>query len=230
MTYRVVILPRAERDIQSAARYISAVGGEGSARLPVLRETAPRRTSPSRFEPDRQVRPDDDVDLGCGGFKRDGLLAEPSAADHSMAAKAKPDVVGGFRSPDTSRASFGWYESSWDSRTFGLRSSWLAHRYKGVFMNQSWDCHSLIDFQSNSSELLAQLKQTRQPVVLTVDGQPEFVVQDTASYQKLLDQAERLATIEAIREGLASIERGEGRPADEFFDELKAELMAKGDA
>ncbi len=97
-------------------------------------------------------------------------------------------------------------------------------------MNQSWDCHSLIDFQSNSSELLAQLKQTRQPVVLTVDGQPEFVVQDTASYQKLLDQAERLATIEAIREGLASIERGEGRPADEFFDELKAELMAKGDA
>src|SRR5208337_2233116 len=32
------------------------------------------------------------------------------------------------------------------------------------------------------------------------------------SYQRLLDLAERLETIEAVKEGLASVDRGEGRP------------------
>ncbi len=91
-------------------------------------------------------------------------------------------------------------------------------------MNQSQDRHTLSEFQSNTSELLEQLKETGQPVVLTVDGQPEFVVQSTASYQKLLDQLERLETIQVVREGIASIARGEGQPMEEFFAELEADL------
>ena len=45
--------------------------------------------------------------------------------------------------------------------------------------------------------------------------------------QRLLDLAERLETIEAVREGLASIERSEGRPMDEVFDELEKTLRTR---
>jgi hypothetical protein len=53
------------------------------------------------------------------------------------------------------------------------------------------------------------------------------VVRDARSYQKLLDLAERQATLEAVREALASVDRGEGRPAAEVFDDLEREFMPK---
>jgi Arc/MetJ-type ribon-helix-helix transcriptional regulator len=37
----------------------------------------------------------------------------------------------------------------------------------------------------------------------------------------------RLETIRAVREGFASLERGEGTPMDEVFDALEAELRTK---
>ena len=48
--------------------------------------------------------------------------------------------------------------------------------------------------------------------MLTVNGKAEIVVQDAKSYQQLLDLAERLETIEAVKEGPASVDLGEGRP------------------
>ena len=89
------------------------------------------------------------------------------------------------------------------------------------------DIHPLTDFKRNTAGFLTQLKATGQPVVLTINGKAELVVQDAKSYQRLLDLAERLETIQAVREGLASIGRGEGRPMDEAFDELEKQLRAK---
>ena len=86
------------------------------------------------------------------------------------------------------------------------------------------DIHSLTDFKRNTSEFLSQLKATGQPLVLTINGKAELVVQDARSYQRLLEVAERLETIAAVKEGLASMRRGEGRPADEVFDHLEQEL------
>lgn len=42
--------------------------------------------------------------------------------------------------------------------------------------------------------------------------------------QRALDSVERLKAIEAVKEGLASIDRGEGRPMDEVFDDLERGL------
>jgi hypothetical protein len=55
--------------------------------------------------------------------------------------------------------------------------------------------------------------------VLTANGKAGLVVQDTESDQRPLDLAEQLETIRAVEEGLASVERGEGRPVDEAFDD-----------
>jgi prevent-host-death family protein len=94
-------------------------------------------------------------------------------------------------------------------------------------MNLDRDIHPLTDFKRNTPEFLRQLKRTGHPLVLTINGKAELVIQDARSYQKLLDLNERLETIAAVKEGLASIERGEGRPMDEFFDELEKAIRAK---
>jgi prevent-host-death family protein len=94
-------------------------------------------------------------------------------------------------------------------------------------MDLSRDIHPLTDFKRNTAEFLAQLKQTGHPLVLTINGKAELVVQDAKSYQRLLDLAERLETIQAVKDSLASVERGEGRPLDTVFDELERELRTK---
>jgi len=86
------------------------------------------------------------------------------------------------------------------------------------------DIHPLTDFKRNTAQFLSQLKETGQPVVLTINGKAELVVQDAASYQKLADLAERLETIQAVRESLASIDRGEGIPMDVVFKALEKQI------
>ena len=94
-------------------------------------------------------------------------------------------------------------------------------------MNLDRDIHPLTDFKRNTADFLAQLKETGNPVVLTINGKAELVVQDAKSYQRIFDLAERLKTIQAVKEGLASVQRGEGKPMDEVFDALEVELQAK---
>jgi prevent-host-death family protein len=97
-------------------------------------------------------------------------------------------------------------------------------------MNIERDIQPLTDFKRHTSEFLAQLKATGQPVILTINGKAEIVVQDARSYQRLLDLAERLETIQAVKEGIASADRGEGRPMDDVFDELEREFQVKAKA
>ena len=91
-------------------------------------------------------------------------------------------------------------------------------------MNLSQDIHPLTDFKRNTPEFLRQLKETGNPVVLMINGKAELVVQDAASYQRLFDLAEQLETIQAVKEGLASVDRGDGRPMDDVFDALEKDL------
>ena len=57
-------------------------------------------------------------------------------------------------------------------------------------MNINRDIHSLTDFKQHTPDFVEQLKQTGEPLILTINGKAELVVQDAASYQKLLDLAE----------------------------------------
>jgi prevent-host-death family protein len=91
-------------------------------------------------------------------------------------------------------------------------------------MNLERDIQPLTDFKRKTSDFLAQLKATGQPVILTINGKAELVVQDARSYQRLLDLAQRLETIQLVKEGIVSANCGEGRPMEEAFDELEREL------
>jgi prevent-host-death family protein len=92
------------------------------------------------------------------------------------------------------------------------------------------DIHPLTDFKRNTAEFLNQLRETGAPVVLTINGKAEIVVQDARSYQRLHDLAERLETLQAVREGLASADRGEGCPMDDVFDALEQSIRVKAGA
>lgn len=88
--------------------------------------------------------------------------------------------------------------------------------------------NSLSNFKRNTAEFMQQLKETGQPIVLTVNGKAELVVQDAESYQKLLELVERLETIAAIREGLEDMKNGRTRPAEEVFEELRQKYGIPG--
>ena len=89
-------------------------------------------------------------------------------------------------------------------------------------LNLGRDIHSLTDFKRNTNAFVRQMKETREPLVLTVNGRAELVVQDAESYQALLDRMDEAEAIEGIRRGLEQLERGEGRPADQVFAEFRA--------
>ena len=97
-------------------------------------------------------------------------------------------------------------------------------------MLKTSDIHSLTDFQRNTRVHIDRLRETGRPEVLTVNGRAELVVQDAAAYQDLLDRMDRAEAIAGIRRGLASMKRGEGRPAEEALEELRAELGIKARA
>jgi len=88
-------------------------------------------------------------------------------------------------------------------------------------INLHRDIHSLTDFKRNTNDFVKQMKETKAPVVLTVNGKAELVVQDAESYQAMLDRLEQIDAIEGIRRGLEQMERSEGRPADEVFAEFR---------
>ena len=67
-------------------------------------------------------------------------------------------------------------------------------------MKLTRDIHSLSTFKRDSAKLMRQMKKTKEPVVLTVNGKAELVVQDAESYQKLLEAKDRM---EAIRRNKA---------------------------
>lgn len=92
-------------------------------------------------------------------------------------------------------------------------------------MVQLTDIHSLTGFLRDHKAHLERLAATGRPEVLTVNGKARVVVQDAASYQKMLDTLDALKTEHVVRERLAAVERGEpGVSADEVLAEVRKRL------
>ena len=80
---------------------------------------------------------------------------------------------------------------------------------------------SLTHFRDRTTELVGHLKETGSPLVLTVDGKAEVVVQDATAYQRLLDRAEHLETVAALKEAIQAVDEGRTRPAAEALEEIR---------
>ena len=83
------------------------------------------------------------------------------------------------------------------------------------------DIQSLSHFKRNTAQVMKQMRKSGNPVVLTVNGKAEVIVQDAASYQEIVRRLERAEAVAAIRQGVDEFERGEDRDARKAFDELR---------
>ena len=86
------------------------------------------------------------------------------------------------------------------------------------------DIRSLTEFKRNTNELVDNLKRTKHPLILTVNGKAELVVQDAQSYQELLEAAELIETLKGIKRGLGQMKEEKGKTADSFFAEMFNQL------
>jgi prevent-host-death family protein len=89
-------------------------------------------------------------------------------------------------------------------------------------LNIPTDIQPLTTFRRRSSEFLKQIKKSKRPVVLTVNGKAAAVIQDAEAYQRLLDIAAKADAREGIRQGMEEARKGRGRPAETFFREFEA--------
>jgi prevent-host-death family protein len=93
-----------------------------------------------------------------------------------------------------------------------------------VVMIDLREVRSVTEFQRNAKEYVGKLKDSKTPLVLTVNGRAELVVQDAASYQEMLDRLEELEAIAAIQIGLQDLENGKVQPARKALKNLGARL------
>ncbi len=97
--------------------------------------------------------------------------------------------------------------------------------------------HSLTDFKRNAKGFVEQIKTTKMPLVLTVNGKAEVVVQDAETFQAMTERIEqteaelqnlkREALQNDLKVGIEQIETGVRSDYDErslptLFDKIKA--------
>jgi PHD/YefM family antitoxin component YafN of YafNO toxin-antitoxin module len=81
--------------------------------------------------------------------------------------------------------------------------------------------HSLTDFKRNASSYVEQIRETKAPMLLTINGEAAVIVQDALSFQNMLNRLTqleeelRLIQLEALRTEICQgVESGEATPLD----------------
>lgn len=92
-------------------------------------------------------------------------------------------------------------------------------------MIKTQNIYPLSDFQRNAREFVANLQESGQPIVLTVNGKASLVIQDAASYQALLDELEVQKSASIIGERIKQFAiDGIDIDAKEGLEALRGEL------
>ncbi|MBD6620003.1 type II toxin-antitoxin system Phd/YefM family antitoxin [Komarekiella sp. 'clone 1'] len=107
---------------------------------------------------------------------------------------------------------------------------------------------TLTDFKRNAKDYVERIKLTKSPLVLTVNGKAEVVVQEAQAFQDMMDSLERLEEelktlkLEMLRReiaiGIEQLDSGQYTEYDEeslpaFFEEIKTrgrKRLAENDA
>jgi len=95
-------------------------------------------------------------------------------------------------------------------------------------INLSRDIQSLSTFKRNTNDLISQIKETGSPMILTINGKAEIVVQDAISYQQLLERIDRLEIILGIQKSLADVKQGNTQSLEDFIKEMETKHDISG--
>ena len=99
--------------------------------------------------------------------------------------------------------------------------------------------HSLSDFKRNAKEFIERIKATKSPIILTINGKAEVVIQDAHAFQAICDRVEqaeselRLLKLAALQQdinaGLSQLKNGEYTEYDvDTLSHLLENIKARG--
>lgn len=74
--------------------------------------------------------------------------------------------------------------------------------------------------KSHAAEIVREINETREPLLITQNGEAKLVVMDVRSYE---EQEETLALLKLLAMGNREIEQGHFRTADEVFADFDRE-------
>src|ERR1700729_855833 len=83
------------------------------------------------------------------------------------------------------------------------------------------DIQPMPTFRRTPGQFMNHLKKTKRPLILTINGKAEAVVQDAEAYQRLLDIAAQADESEGIRQGLEDVKKGRVHPAREALAKFR---------
>lgn len=89
-------------------------------------------------------------------------------------------------------------------------------------MIRATDIHSLTEFTRNAKTYIQKIKETKNPVAITINGEAEVVIQDAQSYQLMIDELEQARFVQAVKLSIADADAGLGRPAEDLVAEMRA--------
>jgi prevent-host-death family protein len=92
-------------------------------------------------------------------------------------------------------------------------------------MNPTEQVKSVSYLKAHAADLIRQVREVREPVIVTQNGEAKAVLQDIASYE---EDRETLALLKILALGNGEVARGETRPAAAVFADLRKRL-ARGD-
>jgi prevent-host-death family protein len=97
----------------------------------------------------------------------------------------------------------------------------LSSQFEANMFDIKRDIQAMTTFRRNPAKFLKHLKKTQKPLILTIHGKAEAVVQDAEAYQRLLDIAAQAAASEGIRQGVDDVKKGRVRLAREALESFR---------
>ena len=90
-------------------------------------------------------------------------------------------------------------------------------------MNISTDIKPVTYLKSKAKDLLKQVNDTHRPVVITQNGEPRAVLQDTESYENMRNS---IGLLKLISLGEEDVRKGQSKPQDDVLSDLESLLNA----
>ena len=107
--------------------------------------------------------------------------------------------------------------------TFSLNVVLIAGEYYpgAVRMKPSQSIKPISYLKAHTAGVLRQVNDTREPVVITQNGEARAVLQDVASYEEL---QESIALLKLVAQGERSIDEGQMRPLRRVVADLRKQI------
>lgn len=96
--------------------------------------------------------------------------------------------------------------------------------HKGKAMNFATDIKPVSYLKSHSAELLTQINETHRPIVITQNGEPRGVLQDTESYESMRNA---IGLLKLIAQGEEDLRKDDVVSQESVFEDMEKHLGLK---